>query len=337
MKDIAEQLNLSINTVSKALRDLPGVNAETKRLVLETASKLRYRKNRAASSLRTNQSNILGVVITDFRNPAISSFVHGAETVALQSGYTLMLGSSGETAELEATQVKNMLSQGVDGLLLIPSLLNKSLLSLIEQEQMPYVLAIRNYDDLVCNYVRSDDLVGAATAAEHFYQLGHRKFLYISGLEHISSTRDRYTGFFNTLASHGLSASDIQTIVCSGSREDAQRVTEQWLRRQNGTLSATAIFAFSDYVACGAYAALHAYGIRIPEDISIIGYDNNEYSSLMMPALSSVDNHFSEIGRCAMARLVALLKDPEAEPEEYTDIPELVLRSSTAPPKTIKE
>mgnify|MGYP004494207141 FL=1 len=348
-KDIAQRLELSINTVSRALRNMPDVNESTRKQVQAMAEEMGYYKNLAASSLRTRQSNILGVVVTDFRNPSMGDIIHGAELVAKRSGYTLMLGSTNETAEDESRLVENMLSQNVDGLLLIPSMLNEPLLHRIECEQVPYVLAARRYPGHLCNAVCGDDFAGGAAAAQHLLDLGHRSFLYVSGLEHISSARDRRDGFLWQLRQHGLNEHALQTIVCGngptdklisqtivcdGGRESAQRVTEQWLRSSSGHPSATAIFVFSDYAACGVYAALKAAGLRIPEDVSVVGYDNNEYSSLLTPPLTTVDSHFYQLGQLAMERLIAILRSPGEPPCAQIDMPELVLRESTASPSS---
>lgn len=333
-KDIARQLGLSINTVSRALRSMPDVSEATRQQVQAMAGKMGYYKNLAASSLRTRQSNILGVVVTDFRNPSMGDIIHGAELVAKRSGYTLMLGSTNEIAEDESRLVESMLSQNVDGLLLIPSMLNEQLLSRIEHEQVPYVLAARRYPGHPCSAVCGDDFAGGAAAAAHLLSLGHRSFLYVSGLAHISSARDRRDGFVSQLRQHGLDEQALQTIVCDGGRESAQCVTEQWLRSSSGHPSATAIFVFSDYAACGVYAALKAAGLRIPEDVSVVGYDNNEYSSFLTPPLTTVDSHFYQLGQLAMERLIAILRSPGEPPCAQIDMPELVLRESTAAPRS---
>lgn len=333
-KDIAQRLGLSINTVSRALRSMPDVSEATRQQVQTTAEEMGYYKNLAASSLRTRQSNILGVVVTDFRNPSMGDIIHGAELVAKRSGYTLMLGSTNEIAEDESRLVESMLSQNVDGLLLVPSMLNEPLLGRIEHAQVPYVLAARRYPGHPCSAVCGDDFAGGAAAAGHLLSLGHRSFLYVSGLEHICSARDRRDGFVSQLRQQGLDEQALQTIVCDGGREDAQRATEQWLRGSGGQPSATAIFAFSDYVACGVYAALKAAGLQVPKDVSVVGYDNNEYSSFLTPPLTTVDSHFYELGQLAMERLITILRHPGEPPCERIDMPELVLRESTAAPRS---
>lgn len=337
LKDIANELDLSINTVSRALRDMPDVNRDTKKLIRETAQRMGYRKNLAASRLRTKRSNMLGLVLTDFENPAMSQIIRGADDIAKRTGYTLMVGCSNENAEDEEAVVSKMLAQGIDGLLILPSMLNEKLLDQIESEDVPYVLAVRKYEGRRSNIVRSDDLIGAAAVAEHLYQLGHRQFLYVCGLKHSYSALQRYLGFLNKVREYGLDRPAVDIIDCDGSCADAQRVMQEWLSQQSGNqLPVTAVFAFSDYVACGVYAALQGSGLRVPEDISIVGYDNNEFSSLITPQLTTVDNHLFEQGRQSAIRLLNLINRQNSgmttEAQERISAPELIIRASTAPP-----
>jgi LacI family transcriptional regulator len=337
LKDIANQLNLSINTISRALRDMPDISQETKKLIIETAERVGYRKNLAASRLRTRHSYILGVVVTDVSNPAFSGIVKGAEEQVKAAGYTIMLGNTNENAADEAAVIGGMLAHGVDGILLVPSMQNREILSLIEDAGVPYVLAIRKFPDAQTEIVRNDDIYGASALAEYLYQLGHRRFLYVSGLWHISSTQEGYQGFLSSLKSQGLPDDALQLIKCDGSRTGTYKAIQEWLALYAGKeLPATAIFAFNDYMVGGIYLALKEQNIRIPEDISIVGYDNNEYSDILEPSLTTVDNHFFEIGKQSAARLLDIIGHPDDEnakkPQEIIIMPELVVRNSAVSP-----
>lgn len=334
-KDIAARLNVSINTVSRSLRDMPDISVETKQRVVQAAEEMGYHKNLAAYRLRTNHSRILGVVVTDFGNPAISSVIRGAEYAARNAGYTLMLGSTNENAKDESTAVWSMLEQGVDGLLLIPSMLNEPLLEQIEQHGTPYVLALRTYASRTYNSVVCDDFTGASLLARHLCELGHKKFLYVAGLEHLPATKDRYAGLVSELKKFGLSEADVEVIQSNGNRFNAYTVMNEWLDRQpDGKPPVTAIVAFSDYVACGVYVALMEHNIRIPDDVSVVGFDNNEFSDVLLPSLTTIHGSYFEIGRRAMAHLlVTLRKQGDTEPLAYVHAPSLVTRSSSAPPR----
>lgn len=338
LKDIANELNLSINTVSRALRDMSDISIDTRNLVKETAKRAGYRKNLAASRLRTKKSHILGVVVTDVSNPAFSGIVKGAEAQGKLAGYTMMLGNTNENALDESAVVTGMLEHGVDGILLVPSMQSNEILTLIHNERVPFVLAIRKFPDIRAESVRNDDIAGASALAEYLYMLGHRRFLYVSGLWHISSTQERYEGFLSYLESKGLSTDALQLIKCDGTRAGTHHAIRDWLGLYDGKeLPVTAIFAFNDYMVGSIYLALKEKNIRIPQDISVVGYDNNEYSAVLEPSLTTVDNHFFEIGRKSVARLIDIIGNTDCaaaeKPQEIIIMPELVIRNSAVPPR----
>ncbi len=338
LKDIARELNLSVNTVSRGLRDMSDVGKETKILIKETAEKLGYRKNLVASNLRTSRSYIMGVVVTDYSNPAMSAIINGVESMGKTKGYTIMTGSSYENAVDEDNVIGSMIDHGVDGIILIPSLTNNRIIEKLKNANIPFVLAVRSFETPPCNYnyIICDDVYGAEIVAERLYSCGHRKFMYLSGLSYISSAKQRYSGFANRLQALGIPLENIQRLQCDGSRIDAYRTTSRWLAdfKDKREITATAIFAFSDYVACGVYMALKEHGYQIPQDISVVGYDNNEFSSIIEPSLCTVDNHFYDIGRRAAQRLSELInnetENTESKIQHIITTPELVWRDSVS-------
>jgi len=336
LKDIAEELNVSVNTVSHALRDLPDISQETTQLIKETAARLGYRKNIAASYLKTRKSLMLGVVVTDIQNPVFASMYHGIEQVSTETNYTIMLGNSNENAVEEAIIIDNMLNHGVDGIFLVPSMKDTLAFSHLEKSGIPYVLLQRSFPDMPSHYVQSDDFKGGYQAARHLYHLGHRSFLYVSAPMHISSARERYEGFLSYLSKKGLSEDRLQVLECESTRAGSQKIIKKWLDQQPDlhNLSATAIFCFSDYMAYGVYAVLSKYNLKIPEDISVIGYDNNEYSDLIVPALTTIDMHPNKIGKEAAKIMFELINthSVKSEPKRLIISPNLVVRSSTAAP-----
>ncbi len=335
LKTIASELNLSINTVSRALRDMPDISPETKRLVRETADLLGYRKNLAASRLRTNKSNSLGLIVTDIANPAFSSIIRGVEEVARTRGYTLMLGNSNEDAETEDAVVSMMLSHGVDGIILVPCMRSEKIISVLDCSGVPYILAVRKFSEIRREVIRNDDPRGAAALAEHLYSLGHRRFLYVAGRWHISSTHERYNGFVSYLQSRGLPDDAVQILSGEGAETDPYRLFCSWLDRfPDGRLPVTAIFSFSDHMVGSIYRALRERGIRVPEDVSVVGYDNNEYSAMLEPPITTVDNHLYDIGRISTHRLFEILDNQNntevTSLRETVIMPELVVRESTS-------
>ena len=333
LKDIAEELNVSVNTVSRALRDMPDIGQETTHLVKETAARLGYRKNLAASYLKTTKSMILGIVVPDISNPVFSYMYKGIEKICAETNYILMLGNSNGNPDQESAVLSNMLDHGVDGSFLVPGMKNTQAHTQLENANVPYVILQRKFPGLSANFVQSDDYEGGYLAAQHIYQLGHRSFLYISAPMYISSAQDRYNGFIAYLKEQELTESAVQILECDSTKTGGYKTAREWLEQQSDLnhLSATAIFCFSDYVAYGVYSAIAKCNLRVPEDISVIGYDNNEYSDMTFPGLTTIDILPYKIGERSAKIMFDLINNTPADSNHIEAVisPRLVVRSST--------
>ena len=335
LKDIADELNISTNAVSRALRNMPDISQETTSLVHQTAERLGYRKNIAASCLKTSKSMMFGIAVPDICNPVFSYMYKGIEKICSQTNYSLMLGNSNENPKEENTMIDNMIAHGVDGIFIVPGKQSVSQYSQLSKTNIPYVVLQRKNFSSCASFVQSDDYEGGYLAAKHLYELGHREFVLIFPDMSISSSKDRYDGFVSYLSNQGLSADNISFLECNGTRADGYAVTVDWLRQQHtiNKLSATAIFCFSDYIAYGVYSALSEHGLSIPEDISVVGYDNNEYSNIIYPALTTVDILPYDIGIHSAKLMLKLITEKSAPtPRNNTNIvisPKLIVRKST--------
>lgn len=330
LKDIAEELNLSVNAVSRALRNMSDIGPETTKLVQETAQRLGYRKNLAASYLKTAKSMMLGIIVPDICNPVFSYMYKSLEKKCIEKNYTLMLGNSNENFKQEALMIENMVAHGVDGIFIVPSKESQTRYSFLEQANIPYVLLQRKNALDKTNFVQSNDYVGGYLAAEHLYSLGHREFLLVFTNMKISSAHERYNGFIAYLKKKGLSEKNVQLLECDSTRAGGCEVTKGWLKAQDiKALSATAIFCFSDYIAYGVYSALFEYGLNVPQDVSVIGYDNNEYSGIIHPKLTTVDILPYDIGKHSAKLMLDLIKNESKEANGIVISPRLIVRSST--------
>jgi len=333
LKDIAQELNVSINTVSHALRDLPDISPETTALVKATAARLGYRKNIAASYLRTGKTLTLGVIVSDIQNPVFSAIFKGIEKVCATANYMLILGNTNEDANAESRILENMLNHGVDGIFLVPSMKNTEIFSQLEKAQIPHILLQRKPREHRSHYVEISDYEGGYLAAKHLYHLGHRSFLYVSAPMYISSARDRYEGFIAYLGKKNVSAESVQVLECENTRTGSYKAVKKWMEQQQVQAlrpTPTAIFCFSDYMAFGVYSALEKCGIRIPEDISVVGCDNNEFSDMIIPPLTTVDLQPYKLGKEAAKLMFQILNDDEGqELHSVVFSPKLIPRSST--------
>jgi len=333
LKDIAEELNISVNAVSRALRNMPDIGPETTKKVYETARRLGYRKNLAASYLKTAKSMTLGIIVPDVCNPVFSYMYRGIEKVCSRMEYTLMLSNSNENAEIEHSRIDNMIAHGVDGIFIVPSV-QSAYYKQLDEANIPYVILQRKSGGKQENFVQSDDFEGGYLAAKHLFELGHRKFLLVFPSPDVSSARDRYNGFLSFLNEQAISDSAVSMLECSSSRESGYEVMRAWLEQQpdHKKPCVDAIFCFSDYVAYGVYTALTHYGLCIPEDISVMGYDNNEYSEMISPTLTTIDILPYDIGKHAARLMLDILQSEQPKsmnnPTKVILSPRLVARDS---------
>ena len=335
LKDIAQELNISVNAVSRALRNMPDIGPETTKLVHQTAQRLGYRKNLAASYLKTARSMTLGIVVPDVCNPVFSHMYKGIEKICGSMGYTLMLSNSGENPEKESAQLDSMIARGIDGVFIVPCIQNSDFGRQLDAADIPYVLLQRKPNDHPSHFVQSDDFEGGYLAAQHLYEQGHRAFLLVFPSLLNPSAKERYEGFLSYLRERDVSDRSLSVLECDGTRDSGYEVMHAWLCAcaEEQSLEKSAVFCFSDYVAAGVYSAIKEFRLRIPDDLSVIGYDNNEYSDIVFPPLTTVDMLSYDVGKHAARLMLDILQsDKRSVTDAQTKViisPKLIIRGST--------
>jgi len=328
MRDVAREAGVSVNTVSRALAGKPDVSPETRARVLKVAERLGYQPNRLARGLRSNKTFTIGVIVTDIANPFFAELVKGVEEVARQNGYSIILEDTSEDPEKEARAIQVMLSERVDGLLLTPVQSKKEVVEKVLKSKVPLVLMGRYFSDLEAPYVVSDDVRGAILATEHLIDLGHRNIAHVAGPLHISSAQDRLSGYKQALREHGIPAREEVILTGAVTLRDGYEAGKELLKLK--TLP-TAVFAYSDLVAIGLMQALMEEGVKIPEDISLVGYDDIEFSAYTKVPLTTVRIPKRALGQKAVRMLLVSLRDGALPDKCGKKLQvELIIRSSTA-------
>lgn len=329
LKDLAKELNLSINTVSRALRDMPDIKDETKQRIREVAEKMNYRTNLAASMLRTHRSRAIGVVVSDILNPVFSGMVKGIEFAAKKANYSMILSDSDENYEEEVSAIENMFQRNVDGIILFPTMVNDGTARKLLEKEIPFVLVGRKFHNLSTNLVINDDMQGGYLAAEHLYSKGHRKFLYIGGPMHMSSSTDRLDGFKQYLIGQGISTDAIEVHETNASWQSGYDVMSKLVKRGFG---ATCAFVFSDFLALGVLKALRENKINVPSDMAVMGYDDIDLCELMVPSLTTIDLSKFRLGSRALDLLLQQISAAPSNAGKFQQIimePRLIVREST--------
>ena len=325
MADVARLAGVSQQTVSRVLNGSPHVRAETRERVQDAVRKLGYRPNRVARALVTGRSRTLGVVSFDTTLFGPASTLSGIERAAHDAGYSVSIAS---LAELNVAAVHRAIDrlreQGVDGVLVIAPQESAARALHRLPPGLPIVATEAGTQDDV-PLVAVDQRAGAAAVTGHLLALGHRTVWHVSGPPDWLEAQDRVRGWRDTLTAAGAPVPP----VLRGRLERSRRATRSTRRLP---ADATAVFAGNDQMALGVLRALHELGRQIPEDISVAGFDDIPEAAYFTPPLTTVRQHFDEVGRQALLALVAQLDGALRTGTRTTIAPELIVRASTARP-----
>ncbi|GGF35597.1 LacI family DNA-binding transcriptional regulator [Echinicola rosea] len=329
IRDIALKLNISISTVSRALRNSPEIKLETRKKVLAMADKLNYSPNVVAQSLRVNKTKTLGIVVPELASHFFASNISGIQDTAYRRGYNVMICQSNESFEQEKSDIRTLVSSRVDGLLISLSRETVSydhLQNLIDRE-IPFVLFDRILEGLPVSTVTVDDTLGAYKVTRHLIEQGCQRIAFLSGPEGMYISQKRMDGYEKALSEKGIIMDPGLVRHSDLTSETTQAMVRDLLDQPNPP---DAIFAINDPVAIDVMKFLKGRGIRIPQDIALVGFTNMPVSDALEPALSTVDQPAYEMGRLAANNLLDQLMDPDGfEPKNIVLDTELVIRKSS--------
>jgi LacI family transcriptional regulator len=329
--DIARELNITAATVSRALNDHPGIRDTTRQTVKETAARLNYRHNKVASSLRLGKSNIIGVIIPSVETNFFGSVVHGIEKVANENNYNVLIYQSNELYEYEKKGVQTFLQSQVDGVLasISKETINLDHYSEIRNRGIPLILFDRTNDRLGVSTVEVDDFAGAFQATRHLIGNGCRRIAHIAGQQHVNIFNLRLKGYIEALNVHGIVLDDDLISFGKVSVESGRECMKKLLK---GPVLPDAVFAVEDFTALGAIQAIKAAGLRIPDDIAIIGFANEAFGEYLTPSLSTVNQQTVTMGEEAAKLMFEYLRGElqvDMKPKKLVLAPQLICRESS--------
>lgn len=333
IKDIARELNVSSSTVSRALKDYPGISDETKRKVKEVAKKLNYRPNAIALSLRKSRSFTIGVIIPEVVHFFFSTVISGIEEVASSRGYNVILSQTNESFVREKSSIDTMLSNQIDGFLVSFSKGTTDFdhFTKLLDYGYPIVFFDRVPDIPNAISVMVDDYRGAYNATSHLISQGYSKIAHLAGPSNLSISIERERGYRDALTNHGLEVNPELIIECAyGTNDEGFKVTEELLK--NGKLKPDALFANNDMAAVGAMLAFKSMGYKIPEDVGVVGFSNWQFCAIIDPSLSSVSQPGFKMGVTATTMLLDMIEkklDPDSITAPIVLETELLIRKSS--------
>jgi len=323
--DVAARAGVSKSLVSMVMRDDPGVSEARRAAVLAAAADLGYRPNRAAAILAGTRTRTIGVVVDDFANPWYVPMLDGVRAALAPHGLRLTLADTRSNAHLDSSPFDDLVSLRVDGVLLAA----EGFADAAPADTPVVVAGERSGVPSGLDVVASDEAAGGRLAAEHLIALGHRDIAHLTGSGGSAAVRRAATV-------ERLVAAGVEPLVY-GAGPTAERTGYEAARHALDEHPAvTALFAANDVMAMGAIAAVHEAGLRVPQDVSVIGNDETPLAASPLLRLTTVDPHNDEVGRLAATRLVErIAAGPSADQPTRTLVePSLVVRGTTAPPRT---
>jgi LacI family transcriptional regulator len=302
LKDIAKECGVDIATVSRSLSGGHGIRKETRQRVLAVAQRLNYHPNQLAKGLATGKSSTLALIISDIRNPFFSELARGAEDAALAAGYDLLLCNSDLDRLKQMRYLRSLLAKRVDGILMNSVLeLSPGVQDELSRCGVPIVLLSRSKEVRGFSTVTADNVQGGFLAGKYLIDLGHQVMAHFAGSRKHGNLADRANGFLKAVNS---SEGKPEAIIIRGhhSYEGGFEMMKRLLRNRRNV---SAVFACNDAVAFGAMRAAIEGGVRIPQDISVVGFDNVEFAALTGPPLTTIDQPRYGLGQAAVEVLLS--------------------------------
>lgn len=330
IKDIARELDLSYSSVSLALNDDSKVKKETRERVKIKAEEMGYQRNARARALVMNKSEMIGFILPDIANPFFASLIRGAEEIAFKRGYNLIICNTNWDTELESKHLNLVIERKIDGILLVscdkPNVTLERVLAL----KLPLIFVSSPYPEADANFVGTDSEQGGYLAAHHLLGLGHRDFVVIGGRFNSGAIIQRFKGYKRALNEYDIPLNKSDVYIGDFSVESGYSSIKKILSEKK---KFSAVLAFDDLIAIGVMNGIKESGLRIPEDISVIGFDNIPSSSYHGIDLTTISMDKSSMGQLAVDILLDELdnKHRSSEKKKIVLEQELVIRKSTGP------
>jgi LacI family transcriptional regulator len=330
LKDIAKDLGVSVITVSKALRNHSDISHETRTRVLKRVKELNYRPNLAAQSLVTGRTYMMGLVVPSLVHPFFANVAKGISAVLRQRGFNLVVAVAEDNVENELHAIESLIARQVDALMIASSQSGTGTFHKLHEQNIPYVLIDRRFDGLEANYVGMDDVAVGIAATKHLIDIGCKRIAHIAGST-ISPALGRAEGYKRALVNNNISfrpeyfvtTPHTDEFAMEGGYEQARALMQLPLRPDG-------IFCFNDPVAAGAMRGILESGLRIPDDVALIGCGELPYDELLRVPLSSVDQQSLAMGqRAARMALATVEAKTTVTPREVLLEPRVVVRDST--------
>jgi len=328
IREVAQHAQVSVTTVSHVINGTRFVSEEAKTRVQAAVAALNYVPSAVARSLKSSRTHTVGMMIPNNSNPYFAEIIRGIEDACFAAGFNVILCNSDDDPHKQAAYVRVLSEKQVDGLIVLSSGGDPELLDTLRSASMPQVVVDREIDDLAADLVEVDHEGGARLAVEHLIELGHRRIACISGPHALSSARQRVQGWRSALQAAGL-VCDVTMVAHGHFTAEGGHAAMRALQ----PLQPSAVFASNDLMAIGAICAAAEAGLRVPQDLSIIGFDDIALAAYSNPPLTTIAQPKHQTGELAARMLMQRIAKPGGPLQREILRPTLVLRRSTARPE----
>lgn len=329
MKQVASRAGVSISTVSHVINKTRHVSDDVQDSVNKAIRTLNYFPSAVARSLKVAQTHTIGMVIPNNSNPFFAELIRGIEGVCFDKGYAVILCNTDDKPEKQAKYIQVLLEKRVDGLIVISSGYDPDLVRLLSSRRIPEVTIDRAIPGLVSDNVYVNHELGGYLATRHLLSLGHTQIACLSGPEELSSGNDRMAGYLRALKESQVTVNRSWLIRGEFSSQSGYECMQKLLALPD---QPSAVFACNDLLAMGAMCAAHEQGIDIPDDLSIVGFDDIQLASYTCPPLTTMAQPKQEMGEMVANMLIKRMQNKDLPIQQQVFQPELRIRKSTAPP-----
>ncbi len=327
--EVAREAGVSTATVSRVINDRRHVREATRRKVEEAMTRLGYVANRQARGLASGRSKVIGLLVYELGSSYFNQLIRGIDAAVTGIGYDLMLYTTHARREREAQHAAELASGPVDGLIIVLAVDIMSYVDRLHRQRMPFVLLDYDSDTGGTTFITAANRQGTREAVDHLIGLGHRRIGFITGTPGTSSARERLAGYRASLRRANIEHDPRLVVKGDFLEERGYEAMKQLLSLEDRP---TAVFTSADTAAFGALQAIREAGLRVPHDISIVGFDDIPEASLVTPALTTVRQPLREMGATAVRLLQRLMDEPDATPRRTELATELIVRDSSGPP-----
>lgn len=328
MNDVAKAAGVSVATVSRVINGSDGVSVKLEKKVKRAMKKLHYHPSSVARSFKIQQTTLVGVIVPLIDHPFYSRLAMAIEQKLFKHDYRAIICNSEEDEDRERAYIEMLLRQRVDGFIINSAVMNTNYFHELEELQIPYVLIDRDLPEAECSKVFSDNSQGGYIGMEHLIELGHKRIGVVGAPAHTEPIARRIRGTREALADYGMDTNPELLVTGDNQLFDmGYNSAKQLMSLDNPP---TAIFALTDVTAVGVMHAITEQGLRIPEDISVLGYDNIPIASYMIPQLTTVEQPIIQMGETAVELLFNHMNQPDHPIEKAVLKTQLIVRKTTS-------